>query len=495
MDTQALISQYTAAIIQAGENERQRLYQQALIDIAEKANINIASAEEAFQQALKCVENVRCFISSDNLDHILGNMNTKHGEIAEKLEVEIGKAHDHMQGIFPRWNMDKKAIGRTGPVDYIFDDFNVQSKFCNGANNSLEAILKHLDAYPNFCQKGFYQIPKDQYATIQKILHGDGTGEVSVRMTNAIKTKIELVIQKTGKPIEEILQPGRFSYDDVQLGRVDAVLNAEEGLIRGEHKTKIETIHKDAGKKTAEAEKMVEPSLKQSLKYSFISGVISGAAEAGTCIYGKIKSGKKITDFTASDWKDVGIDFGKGGLKGGASGMSIYWLTKMTNCPASIAAAMTSATIGIGSLAVNYSRGKITKDEFIGGAYSLSYETSVVAVGAIVGQITIPIPVLGAMLGSTISKVAYDLTKNFFEGQENALVKEMEERYNAVEERMQKDIKDYANVTDVYYKTLNLLISTSGQYDSFALMNSISLCKKLGVDPLTMENIDIYMRG
>ena len=167
----------------------------------------------------------------------------------------------------------------------------------------------------------------------------------------------------------------------------------------------------------------------------------------------------------------------------------------MTNCPASIAAAMTSATIGIGSLAVNYSKGKITKDEFIGGAYSLSYETSVVAVGAIVGQIAIPIPILGAMLGSTISKVAYDLTKNFFDGQEIALVKEMEERYNAAEERMEKDLSTYDNVLNVYYDTLNALISSSTKYDCFALMNSISLCNKFGINPLTMENIDIYVRG
>lgn len=491
MNMQTLISQYTAEIIRAGENEKQRLYQQALIDIAEKANIDIASAEEVFQQALKCVENVRCF--TEHLDHVLGNMKTKHGEIAEMLEVEIGNAHDHMQGVFPRWNIDKDAIGRTGAVDYVFIDFNVQSKFCNGANNSLDAILKHLDTYPDFGQKGFYQIPKDQYATIQKILQGDSVGEISAKTANAIKAKIDLVVQKTGKPIEGILHPSRFSYEDVQLGRVDAVLNAEDGRIRNEHTTKIETIHKDASKKIADAEKIVKPSLEESLKYSFISGVISGAAEAGTCIYGKIKSGKKITDFTGSDWKDVVIDFGKGGVKGGASGMSIYWLTKITNSPASIAAAMTSATIGIGSLAVDYKRGKITKDEFIGGAYSLSYETSIVAVGAIVGQIVIPIPVLGAMLGSTISKVAYDLTKNFFEGQENALVKEMEERYNAVEKRMKEDLSNYDNVINVFYKTLNVLISSSEQYDCFALMNSISLCEKLGIDPLTMDTIDTYM--
>lgn len=489
---QTLISQYTAEIIRAGENEKQRLYQEALIKIAEKANLDIASAENVFQQALKCVDEVRCF--TENLDHVLGNMKTKHGEIAEMLEVKIGNAHDYMHGVFPKWNIDKDAIGRTGPVDYIFDGFNVQSKFCNGANNSLDAILKHLDTYPDFGQEGFYQIPKDQYATIQKILQGEGVGEISAKTANAIKAKIDLVAQKAGKPIEEILRPGRFSYEDVQLGRVDAVLNTEEGLIRDEHKNTIGQIHKDADEKITKSEKIVKPSFEESLKYSFISGVISGAAEAGTCIYGKIKSGKKITEFTTSDWKDVGIDFGKGGIKGGASGMSIYWLIKMTNCPASIAAAMTSATIGIGSLVVNYSRGKITKDEFIGGAYSLSYETSVVAVGAIVGQIAIPVPLLGAMLGSTISKVAYDLTKNFFEGQENALVKEMEEKYNAVEERMQKDLSNYDNIINVFYETLNILISSSEQYDCFALMNSISLCNKLGINPLTMDTIDAFMK-
>lgn len=495
MDVQIIINQYVAALVQANENEKQRIYQEALCKIIEQSQMDINSANEAFRKALDLVEEVRTFVSEPNLSNILGSSKTKHGEIAEMLEVKIGDAYDCMNGTTPRWSMDKDVIGRTGPIDYVFDGIAVQSKFCNGTNNTLNAVLAHLDKYPNFGDEGFYVIPKNHYDTIQKILHGDGVENLNIKSINAINSKLEEIVQKTGKPIEEILQSGRFSYEDVQLGRVDAVLNNEEGRIRIQQKENIEQIHKDTKEKLKTNEETIKPSLQESLKFSLINGAVGGTLEAAQCIYKKIKSGKKIGDFTPTDWKEVGIDFSKGGIKGGISGMGIYWLTKFANCSASIASAMASATIGIGSLALSYQRGKITKDEFIGGAYALSYETSIVTVGAIVGQMAIPVPVLGAMLGSTISKFAYELTKNFYANCENSLIEEMEDKYNRVESKMQKDFSQYANKLSNYYKELNALIIMSEKYDCYALLNSQSLCRKLGIEPLGLDTIDVYMRS
>lgn len=488
-----MTNQYAAAIIQAGEDKKRQLYQEAIEAIARHTQTDVASAEEAFRNALSCIDGARDFI--EDCSHILGNMKTKHGEVAEMFEVKIGNAHDYMAGVAPRWNINKDEIGRMGPVDYIFDGIPVQSKFCNGANKSLEAILGHLDTYPDFGDKGFYQIPKDQYATIQKIMHGDGTEGLGSKAVNAMKAKLDDIASRTGKPIDEIIRPARYSYDDVQLGKAGEVLNSEEGAVRAMHKEKLEQIHKDANKQVKESKKLTAPSLEEALKYSLISGVIGGAAEAGTCIYEKVKSGKKISDFTSADWKDAGVDFGKGGLKGAASGMGIYWLTKIANCNSSIASAMASATLGIASLAYDYNKGKITKDEFTGGVYGLSYETSVVAMGAIVGQAIIPVPVLGAMLGSTICKVAHGMAKNFFEGQENAIIKEMEERYNDADRQAQKEFSEYADSLNAFYKELDWLICSAEENDCYALMCSIMLCRKLGIDPLTLDTIDDYMKS
>lgn len=65
-----------------------------------------------------------------------------------------------------------EGVGRTVAADYKVHGVDVQSKYINGANNSLSHVLKHMKDYKGnyeaFGKDGYYVIPKDQYEQIKK---------------------------------------------------------------------------------------------------------------------------------------------------------------------------------------------------------------------------------------------------------------------------------------------------------------------------------------
>ena len=110
-----------------------------------------ARIENNLDKALQCVDNVRDFVNAPN--HVLGNPSTKHGEYAEQVDINFHNADQIMQ-------------------DYYVNGVAVQSKYCNGANNSLGDVVEHLKQYQsiNFGQDGsYYVIPKDQYELLKRI--------------------------------------------------------------------------------------------------------------------------------------------------------------------------------------------------------------------------------------------------------------------------------------------------------------------------------------
>ena len=99
-------------------------------------------------------------------------------------------------------------VGRTAPADYSIDGIDVQSKFYNGARNSLDGILNHLEKYPNFASAdGYYHIPKDQYEVIQRLLSGEDVEEFSEKTVRAILAKIEEIESRVGRPFLNIVNP------------------------------------------------------------------------------------------------------------------------------------------------------------------------------------------------------------------------------------------------------------------------------------------------
>lgn len=352
--------QIVGGVIQDGINKAELLKEQTIAEIIQKANEKIDYARTALSESIQCIENLRDFVS--NPENILGNIKTKHGEIAEHVEVEIRNGRDILNKIKPTATFD--GVGRTAPEDYIIDGFQVQSKYIAGAGKSLSHVLEHLQKYPNFTELGFYQIPKDQYELLEKVYNGENVEGITLNTIIKCKEVIKQIEEVTSKPFTEVVKPGISTYDEVQLGKIDGTIDGYEQEFYDTNEKEIKEIRKQRKKDEASAQHITDASWGEALKYSAVSAVITGTTSAGIKIYSKIRSGKKITEFTLDDWKDVGYDFGKNSLKGGISGLSIYGLTKVVGMNAPLASAIVSSSMGVSSLYYDYKKGRLSNPTF-----------------------------------------------------------------------------------------------------------------------------------
>lgn len=142
------------------------LNQVRLDELVAKLNQQDTNLEES----LKELEEIKQFIGDPA--HILGSSATKHGEIAEHMQVNFANARRMIQGLDKNHTFD--GVGRTVPKDYIRDGQQVQSKFYNGLRNTLfgkHALSEHLETYSDFIKNGgSYDIPKDQYEKMLELL-------------------------------------------------------------------------------------------------------------------------------------------------------------------------------------------------------------------------------------------------------------------------------------------------------------------------------------
>src|SRR5690606_34270293 len=132
------------------------------------------------------LQKVREFVG--NPASILGSAGTKHGEIAEMVEVHGRNARD----LLNRQPLSAgEATGRFAPEDYFIDGTAVQSKFVNGLNNNLDSLRTPLDRYPTWGEGGeYFHIPRDHHEQILSVLKGENTEGLNSRSLNAIKAKV-----------------------------------------------------------------------------------------------------------------------------------------------------------------------------------------------------------------------------------------------------------------------------------------------------------------
>ena len=476
--------QTVAAIVLDGVVREEKLYIDRLTEIQLKAAEDIQTAHEALNESLSYVENVRDFVSDTS--HILGAMPTKHGEIAEHVQVEIGNAQRVMQHLRP--NATFEGVGRTAPEDYLIDGLQVQSKFINNANRSLDAVLGHMKDYPGFADKGYYHIPKDQYEAIREMMT-NSSGEYSSRSIRKCQEIIQQIEKETGKPFTEVVKPSISTYGEVQLGKIDDTLNNHETTFKIQHNEEVKSIQQKEIADTQQATHIKDATWGKAAQAGAISAVITGATMAGIKIYSKIHQGKKLTQFSLQDWKDVGYDFTVGGIKGGVSGTSIYWLTKKNVFSAPFAGAVTSTAIGVASLACQLRKGEISELEFSESANALSVEAGLSAVGAAIGQAVIPIPVLGAVIGTAVSKAALEISKYVIGKDERKLIEKMQRDYNDMISRLDAQCKKALQIMDDYFNQLgNYIDAALSPISVVRLYGSIELCRFLNVP----ENMIIH---
>jgi len=375
-----------------------------------------AQIDKNLESALDCVNRVRIFV--DDPSQILGSDNTKHGEIAERIDIWFHNANLIMHNRRPD---AVKSEARTGAEDYFVNGVAVQSKYINSTNNSLRHVLEHMEKYTdiNFGRDGsYYVIPKDQYEQIKNILSGN-TGSLSSKSVRAILDKVCQIEQETSRSFFDVVRPGHVDYAAVQRGKVTETLENKDAQLN--HTADKQRQHADdrSDAKRKEAQRAAAPSLQKAAMAAAGTAAFSGTSQLAIGIYGKCKEGKKINEFTTEDWKDIGIDTAKATAEGGISGFAIYGITNFTNIEAAPAAAGVALAISLSELTYCRVNGTISQDEFAERCQIAALNAAVSAVGAAAGQYLIPVPVLGAYIGSFIATKG--LEKLCDEGFHNAL--------------------------------------------------------------------------
>lgn len=436
----------------------------------------------AYELACKEMLKPRDFVASPG--NILGSMSTKHGEIAEQVEVAVRNSEQAIEERLQdasTFRATFEGVGRTAPQDYLIDGMDVQSKFINGTNNNLVHVLKHMEAYPNFGKDGsFYHIPKDTWQEIQDVLDGKHVEGLKSSTIEAIKAKVAEIERQTQRPFADVVRPGVSDYKDVQLGKIDETLDKHDQELARQNDAKRAEIIDDH-----------QPSLAEGMRATAMGAAVGGAFALGTGIYRKYRDGKNIFrgDFDAQDWQDVGLDSLKGVAVGGVSAGAIYTLTNYASMGAPFASALVTATKGVASLVHSYQRGEIGLDEFTDLGLIVCAESAIVGAMTVAGQALIPVPVLGALIGSISGKFMVTVAKSLDGKARQVLQARMDEfarRLDAIEQQvLNRILSEFAALGELTKAAFN--VETNRQL----LEASITLAQAHGVeDDKIIKNAD-----
>jgi hypothetical protein len=259
-------------------------------------------------------------------------------------------------------------------------------------------------------------IPKDQHEQILRILNGDTAG-MSTRTVNSILEKVRVIQEETGKSFHEAVQPSVSTYAEVQRGQVDSTIDKHDDALYERNEERKEQIIQDHA-----------PSMAEGVKATLAAGAVGASIGFAAAAFKKYREGKNIFrgDFSAQDWKDVGAETLLAGAGGAVTGASVYVLTNCAELSAPLAGAFVSAVKGVAPLLAAYRRGEMTTAELVDAGMFVCSDVAIVAGCAAAGQALIPVPVLGAVIGSLAGKVLSQLLSKQLQGATRAIEKRVE---------------------------------------------------------------------
>lgn len=435
----------------------------------------LTSQDINLEQALAEIQKIRDFIGDPA--HILGSATTKHGEIAENAQVYISNARRLIEGLSKEYSFE--GVARTAPEDYLKNGQQIQSKFLNGikatlnGNGNANGIRQHIEKYPWFVKDGgSYDIPKDQYDEITRVLQlRKNSPTLLTKGDRSLLKAIDSFEKETGLRISKDVRPAVVKYKDVQQGTIGQTVAKEERSIQ----TKDQQLRKEAYEAS-------QPTLAEGLHATEVSAAIEGSISFVLAVTEKIKAGKSLSEFTAEDWKEVGINTGVGTIKGGIRGGSVYALTNFTPTPAPIASALVTAVFGMIGQAAQLEQGNIDAEEFIVGTQAVCLEAGVSAVSSLLGQVAIPIPVLGAIIGNATGMIAYSIAKDYLGEAEQVAISGYVTRMDKLNVQLEEQYQRLLAHLKVEFEQFKSLLGFAFDLDvNVAFLGSIALADKVGV--------------
>lgn len=342
--------------------------------------------------------------------HILGSPLQKHGEIAEHAQVRFLNAEDLIEGQAARYDID--SVPRLDKADYLLNGRMVQSKFYLGEAGTLRAIKTHLNTYPTFlADGGEYDIPRSQFEYLINIYRNGESGTITevsdAKMYNVLKDW-EL---KNNVKFPDVVKPSRFDYDQVQLDTAPITLQTQQDKIQSRDQELREQVRQDN-----------RPTTQDAIKVTTVSIALEAGTAFAIAVYQKRKTGKKLLEFSSEDWYEISKATGIGGIKGAVRGSAVFYLTNYTEIAAPMANAMVTATLGMMAEAYKLQQRKTTLEDFILSCETICLDVSISALSSVIGQVAIPIPVLGSIIGNTVGLFMENIAKSYLSAKEEQLI-------------------------------------------------------------------------
>ena len=441
------------------------------------------------EKALKELKELKLFLLEP--EHILGNINTKHGEIAEHVQVNIENARRLIEGM--KANHTFENVERLAPEDYIRNGHQVQSKFYNELGKTFfgkNALKDHLNKYPDFIKNGGqYDIPRDQFNELEEIMdkYYNNRSQLSTSDFSTAK-QIDLFLKANNLKLNKDIKPSVAEYKDVQVNTVDKTVCREENDILDTDKKRRETSYVKS-----------KPTLDEGLKAMKVGAAAEGGI--GFCLaVSRKRKEKNFNEFTVDDWKDIGIETGKDTVKGGIRGGTIYVLSNFIQMPAAVASGYVTATFGVISQLNQLEKGSISNEDFLTNCETLCLDVTVSSISSVMGQALIPIPILGAVIGNVTGEVIYELCKKYGSDKSDMLIAEYKHSLDELNKKLDqqyKNVVDEINTSLKKYKDIEEFAFDEDVNQAF--YGSIHLALEIGVpkDKIlkTTDEIDTFFMG
>ena len=129
-----------------------------------------------------------------------------------------------------------------------------------------------------------------------------------------------------------------------------------------------------------------------------------------------------------------------------------------------------------------YRQGEINELSFIENSEMLCLDVTVSALSSFAGQLIIPIPVLGAVVGNAVGTMLYQISKNNLLAKEQEVIEKYLKEINELDEELQVQYKNCIDELSENMKLFMSIIDRAFAADiRIAFDGSIDLAKQMGV--------------
>ncbi len=447
-----------------------------LVLILREKELNLDYLNKNKLKSLEFLENTNEEINNlINLNR--GGETGVHGFIAEYAEAGIINSRRALDGL----RRLTTVVGNNGLTDLKSGRSDVQMKFYNNLLSELKKSSGYKDLKMMF--------PKDHVEVFEKAMRGETYidfrgGTLSQTKIANIKKLIEEESSLRNEPYTKWMRSSVLKYEEVQRGTIHQTMMNEENSILA----KVDLKRLDIEEETLQDRNVVyqesQASFGEASKVAGIGAAIQGSLNFGMYVYNKHKEGIEIWNFSVNDWYESGVQSAKGALKGGLTGYSIYSLTNVCKLSAPSAGALTTGTFGLMNAIAQYRSGKLDDDGFIDLVLFNSIDASGAAIGAAIGQAVIPIPVVGALIGSIVTTTTMQIGKGILNKREQKILLNYQAIIDQYINNLDSDYqKKFDNLMDKY-KKLGELQDYSFQLDlniELQFLGSIDLANQAGV--------------